>query len=139
MTNETRVAMITGASRGLGRTLAHFLAGQGTNLILTARGDEPLQTVAAEVRALGVEIWAEAGDVRDEAHRQRLVNAANTFGRLDLLVNNASLLGPSPQPVLSEYPLSILAEVFNANVLAPIGFVQAALPRRQQLRLRFHL
>lgn len=127
-TDTTRLALITGASRGLGAVLARFLAGQGYTLILTARGEEALAAVAAEIEASGGSVVALPGDVADATHRRHLVEAAQRFGRLDLLVNNASILGPSPQPHLAEYPLEILEVVLEVNVLAPIGLVQAALP-----------
>lgn len=121
------VALITGASRGLGATLARFLAGQGYNLILTARGGEALAAIAAEL-ATGSAVTALAGDVADASHRRRLIEAAQGFGGLDLLINNASLLGPSPQPALVDYPLETLEMVLEVNVLAPIGLTAAALP-----------
>lgn len=126
-----KVALITGASRGLGRTLAHFLAGQGVHLILTARGEAALHSVQREIEAMGGEVNAIAGDVNSADHRQRLVDIANSLGRLDLLINNASILGPSPQPSMAHYPLETLEQVLDVNVLAPIGLVQQALPLLQ--------
>ncbi|HEX2024435.1 MAG TPA: SDR family oxidoreductase, partial [Acidimicrobiales bacterium] len=78
--------------------------------------------------AATTEVVAVAGDVGDEAHRRELVEAAERVGGLDLLVNNASALGPSPQPPLDRYPLDVLAQVYATNVLAPLGLVQLALP-----------
>ena len=69
-----------------------------------------------------------AGDVADADHRAALVATATELGRLDLLVNNASVLGPSPQPALADYPLDVLGDLYRVNVLAPLGLVQAALP-----------
>ena len=125
---HTRVALITGASRGLGRTLAHFLAAQGANLVLTARGARALEDAAQELVAYGSRIAPIPGDVADAGHRQRLVEAAAGLGGLDLLVNNASSLGLSPLPALADYPLDAIKEVLAVNVLAPLGLVQAALP-----------
>ena len=122
-----RVAMITGASRGLGKTLAAFLAAQGYDLILDARGQEALETTAAELRAFGGHVSAIAGDVSDPAHRRALVAAAEGLGRLDLLVNNASILGPSPLPALARYPLEALEQVLAVNTLAPLALIQDAL------------
>lgn len=122
------VALITGASRGLGRTLAEFLAAQGTDLVLTARSAEALGQAAGELRRYGTRIVALPGDVAEASHRRRLAAAAQEWGRLDLLVNNASILGPSPQPPLADYPLETLEQVFAVNVLAPLGLVQATLP-----------
>ncbi len=127
------VALITGASRGLGETLARFLAGSH-RLILTARGEDALNAVAAELTRHGAEVVAFAGDVADSQHRRRLVEAAERWGRLDLLINNASVLGPSPQPELADYPLETLELVFAVNVLAPIGLIQATLPLLRQGR-----
>lgn len=126
-----RTALITGASRGLGRTLARFLAGRGMNLILTARGAEELRSVANELEEMNVEIRAIAGDVKRSDHRSKIVEVAHSLGRLDLLVNNASSLGPSPQPLLADYPLETLEQVFATNVLAPLGLVQDTLPLLQ--------
>lgn len=125
---HTQVAMITGASRGLGRTLAHFLAAQGADLVLTARGERALEDTAQELVAYGSRIAPIPGDVADAGHRQRLVEAAAGLGGLDLLVNNASSLGLSPLPALADYPLDAIKEVLAVNVLAPLGLVQAALP-----------
>jgi NAD(P)-dependent dehydrogenase (short-subunit alcohol dehydrogenase family) len=119
------VALITGASRGLGLALARSLAERGWRLVIDARGAEPLEAARAEL-ARQTEVVAVAGDVADEAHRRALIAAAGD--RLDLLVNNASLLGPSPQPNLADYPLAELERVYRANVLAPIALTQLALP-----------
>src|SRR5687768_13245738 len=99
------VALITGASRGLGRAIAGDLARDGWDLIVDARGGDALAASAAELAALGSRVEAIPGDIADPAHRDELVVAAESFGRLDLLVNNASVLGPSPQPALDRYPL----------------------------------
>ena len=123
-----RVSLITGASRGLGKTLAHFLAAQGHDLILTARGTAALHNIAAELTHFGGQVIVLPGDVADAAHRQRLAEAVHTLGRLDLLVNNASWLGPSPQPVLVDYALETLEQVLAVNLLAPLGLIQATLP-----------
>ncbi len=125
------VTLITGASRGLGRALAHFLARQGHQLVLTARGEEALTAVRNELGA--ARVTALAGDVSDPAHRRSLVEAAERLGGLSLLVNNASTLGPSPLPPLESYPLEALRSVYEVNVVAPLALVQLALP---QLRKR---
>jgi NAD(P)-dependent dehydrogenase (short-subunit alcohol dehydrogenase family) len=119
------VALITGASRGLGLALARALAGRGWTLVIDARGEEELELARTELARL-TDVVALAGDVADPWHRGALVEAAGP--RLDLLVNNASLLGPSPQPPLAEYPLDVLEEVYRVNLLAPLAFVQLALP-----------
>jgi NAD(P)-dependent dehydrogenase (short-subunit alcohol dehydrogenase family) len=121
-----RVAIVTGASRGLGLALARELAAGGWRLVIDARGAEDLERAAAELREL-TEVRALAGDVFDPWHRAALVEAAGDH--IDLLVNNASVLGPSPQPALADYPLRALEAVFRVNVLAPLGLVQLALGR----------
>ena len=121
------VAIVTGASRGLGLELARALAAKGWDLVIDARGAAALESAATEVES-GGKVVALAGDVVDEDHRVQLVDAARALGGLDLLVNNASLLGPSPQPALADYPLEVLDEVYRANVLAPLRLFQLALP-----------
>jgi NAD(P)-dependent dehydrogenase (short-subunit alcohol dehydrogenase family) len=118
-------AIITGASRGLGLALARALAAQGWRLTLDARTAADLERAAREL-GRSTEVVALPGDVADAAHRRALVAAAG--GDIDLLVNNASLLGPSPQPALADYPLDILERVYRVNVLAPLALIQTALP-----------
>jgi NAD(P)-dependent dehydrogenase (short-subunit alcohol dehydrogenase family) len=119
-------AIITGASRGLGLALARALARDGWRLVIDARGSGALQRAAAELSALG-EVVAIPGDVCDPAHRTELVEAAGD--RIDLLVNNASHLGPSPQPALQDLALDDLARILGVNVLAPLALIQLALGR----------
>jgi NAD(P)-dependent dehydrogenase (short-subunit alcohol dehydrogenase family) len=115
-------AIVTGASRGLGRALSQALAARGWDLVVDARGADALAaTWAHEPRVAAI-----AGDVSDPAHRRALVEAAGR--RIDALVNNASVLGPSPQPPLSDYPLDVLEHVYRVNALAPLALVQEALP-----------
>src|SRR5262245_64776659 len=115
-----RTAVITGASRGLGREVARLLAGQGTGLVLTARGEVGLREAADELGALTEVVWL-PGDVADRAHAERLVELGlGRFGQIDALLNNASSIGPSPMPTLDRYPLDALAELFRVNVLAPL-------------------
>lgn len=123
-----RIAMITGASRGLGATLARFLAGQGYDLLITARDAGPLEAFAKDLDRFGGRVAALAGDVADPGHRDRLARAAASFGGLDLLVNNASTLGPTPLPPLSELSLVAFEDIFGVNVAAPLGLVQVTLP-----------
>ncbi len=122
------VAIITGASRGLGLALARELAAQGWALVLDARGGDALEHAAADLRTRTT-VVAIAGDVADDAHRTALVDAAATLGGADLLVNNASVLGPSPQPPLDRYPLDVLRTVYDINVVAPLALTQRALPQ----------
>jgi len=129
-----RVALITGASRGHGRVLAEFLANQGYGLILDARGGGELSPV---VRGLGGEsprAVAIAGDLTDPGHRRRIAHAAETWGRIDLLVNNASELGTSPLPPLAETSRQNLLRVLDVNVLAPLALIQEALPLLERAR-----
>ncbi len=121
------IALITGASRGLGLALAQALADRGYGLAIDARGSQDLQAARAAL-AERTAVTAIAGDVADPAHREELVSAAVRMGRLRLLVNNASVLGPSPQPDLDAYPLEVLGSVYRINVLAPLGLIQLALP-----------
>ena len=123
-----KVALITGASRGLGAELAHFLAKQGYDLVLTARGADALEKSVRMIEKHGGKVIAIAGDVSNAEHRSRLAEAAEAFGRLDLLVNNASDLGLSPLPALAGYPLDAIEQVFRVNVIAPLGLVQSTLP-----------
>ncbi len=116
------LALITGGSRGLGLALARALAGEGWDLVLDARSAPQLLT-AAPAGAVLV-----PGDVSDPGHRQELFDAVVAHGHLDLLVNNASHLGPSPQPVLREYPLPELRRVFEVDVFAPLALTQLLLP-----------
>ncbi|MBV9411559.1 MAG: SDR family oxidoreductase, partial [Acidimicrobiia bacterium] len=121
-----RTALITGASRGLGRALARALAERGWRLVLDARGATDLEEVAGEL-STKTDVVAVTGDVSNEAHRKALIDAVGG-GRLDLLVNNASLLGPSPQPSLADYDIDTLKQVYDVNVFGPLGLTQLALP-----------
>lgn len=147
----SKIALITGASRGLGLALARALAERGWRLIIDARGAEALERARAEL-AGKTQVLAFPGDVAKDWHRQALIEAARELGGLDVLVNNASVLGPqgvavgvlppsevrgghsgfapnlSPQPNLAEYPLEVLEQVYRVNVLAPLRLIQLALP-----------
>ena len=124
MNEANRTALITGASRGLGLALAEALAARGWRLIIDARGKEELQQVADKLSQY-TRVTALAGDVADAAHRRALAVAARAAGGVDAVVNNAGILGPSPQPELLDYPLETLSEVFRVNTLAPLGVIQA--------------
>jgi NAD(P)-dependent dehydrogenase (short-subunit alcohol dehydrogenase family) len=117
------VGIVTGASRGLGLALARALVEREWRLVVDARGADALERAITDVDG----VIAIAGDVTDAEHRRALVEAAGD--RIDLLVNNASLLGPSPQPPLATYPLAELARVYEVNVFAPLALLQEALPQ----------
>ena len=119
----TRTALVTGASRGLGLALARGLAEDGWALIIDARGEEGLETARAELAEL-TKVTAIAGNVMDPEHRRELAGAARGARGIDALVNNASVLGPSPQPDLVAYPLGILEQVYRTNVFAPLALIQ---------------
>ncbi|MBL8134425.1 MAG: SDR family oxidoreductase [Anaerolineae bacterium] len=129
MQRSTRpIALITGANRGLGETLAGFLAASGYDLLLNARGEQALNAVANRLDHFGGRVRAIGGDVGDAAVRAALIAAAGAMGGLDLLINNASELGVSPLPPLADYPLNDLMRIYDINVFAPLGLIQAALP-----------
>ena len=125
MTGESSqlTALITGASRGLGLALARRLAEDGWTLIIDARGEDDLESARAEL-SRRARVIAIPGDVADERHRAEISEAAHGAGGVDALVNNASILGPSPQPDLLEYPLDVLEEVYRKNVISPLALIQ---------------
>ena len=125
------VALITGASQGLGRALAEALGAQGWRLVIDARRADRLDAAAARVRAsaeVDADVVAVVGDVADPAHRAELVAAVERFGRLDVLVNNASTLGASPLPPLDSLDLGVLRTTYEVNVIAPLALIQAVMP-----------
>jgi len=120
------VALITGASRGLGLEIARAYARRGARLVIAARGEGALAAAAAKLRERS-DVLALALDVSEDA--EALVAAAvERFGRVDVLVNNASELGPSPMPRLEDYPWQELERVLRVNVLAPLHLAQLVLP-----------
>jgi NAD(P)-dependent dehydrogenase (short-subunit alcohol dehydrogenase family) len=123
-----RVALVTGGSRGLGRAFTDRLVRRGWHVVIDAR--DPLR-LAEMVAGLAIPhaVTAMPGDVADPAHRRKLANAVGDAGGLDLLVNNASVLGPSPQPQLADYPLEVLEQVYAVNTLAPLALFQMLLPQ----------
>jgi len=120
-------ALITGASRGLGLALAEALAERGWNLILDARGTQALLAVEQRL-AKSTHVVAIPGDITQADHRAQLVRAAQNVGALDALINNASMLGPSPQPELLDYPMQVLEKVFHTNLFAPLALLQSLRP-----------
>ena len=129
---ENKNALITGASRGLGAVLAAFLAGQGHDLVITARGANELKAVRTRLAGFGGAVTAIEGDMTDPAHRAALIDAAARLGGLDILINNASDLGATPLPPLAAYPLDILRRLYEVNLIAPLALAQIALPLLQK-------
>jgi NAD(P)-dependent dehydrogenase (short-subunit alcohol dehydrogenase family) len=132
MTSEQGpIAIVTGMSRGLGLATARALAGRGWTVVGDARTKTDLETAVATI---GGDVRAVAGDIADPAHREKLIRTAISAGGLDLVVNNASMLGTSPRPYLDTYPLDTLEQVYRVNVFAPLALTQAALPLLRQRR-----
>ena len=133
--SKEKTALITGASRGLGLALARGLAARGWNLIITARDEDRLSLVRDDL-ATRTHVAAIAGDVADPAHRSALAVLARGHAGLDAIINNASDLGPSPLPLLLDYPLAALIAVLETNVVAPLGVLQAV---RAELKQGAHI
>jgi len=132
---EGAVAVVTGASRGLGRALTLAMARDGVALSICARGEAELEKVAAEARALGADVLAVAADMRHVRDVERVVVLTlERFGKVDILVNNASELGPTPLPLLADYPPDLFTEVLNVNLNAPFRLTQTLIG--QMLRRR---
>lgn len=127
-----RAALITGASRGLGLALARRLAEDGWSLVIDARGEEDLETARVGLAGL-TRVTAIAGSITDPGHRRDLADAAREAGGMDAVVNNASVLGPSPRPDLLDYPLDALEEVYRTNAISPLALIQAV---RDELKPR---
>lgn len=123
-------AIITGASRGLGLALTTTLTEAGWHVVADARSADDLRTATAGL----TNVTALPGDVTDPGHRAELIAAADRLGGLDLLVNNAGALGPSPLPAVAELPADALRQVFETNVVAPLTLIQAALPLLRRSR-----
>jgi short-subunit dehydrogenase len=128
------LAVVTGASRGLGRALAGALAEAGHQLIIDGRDSVRLEAAAAELASLhGWRVTAIAGDIADPGHRASLAAAASDLGGASLLVNNAGTLGVSPLPALADYPAGQLLAALDVNVVAPIALTQLLLPGLRRL------
>jgi NAD(P)-dependent dehydrogenase (short-subunit alcohol dehydrogenase family) len=134
---ETRTALITGASRGLGLALARSLAADGWKLVVDARTAADLDAAAIDLapspgpmgkQLRAMSVMAVAGDIASEEHRLALRRAVADLGGIDVVVHNASRLGPSPQPTLDAYPLDVLRGVYAVNVFAPLRLTQLLLP-----------
>jgi NAD(P)-dependent dehydrogenase (short-subunit alcohol dehydrogenase family) len=122
-----RVAVITGASRGLGLEIARLFASRGARLVLVARGEADLRAAAQELARV-TDVLAVTADVSEEAEGVAAA-ALDRFGRVDALVNNASEIGPSPMPRLDQYPWDALLQVFRVNAVAPLHLIQLLLPQ----------
>jgi NAD(P)-dependent dehydrogenase (short-subunit alcohol dehydrogenase family) len=128
-------AIITGASHGFGRAVAQELARLGWDLVIDARNRVDLDEAAGVIDGLGPgTVQALEGDVSDPRHAERLVELAVADESLSLLVNNASMLGPSPQPLLGDYPVAVLGEVISVNLIAPLRLIQLSLPHLRRSR-----
>jgi len=123
-------ALITGGSKGFGLALASELVKEGWSVVIDGRDRAVLDAAISSMPAEspGQVVRGIAGDVADPAHRAALVDAITEFGHLDLLVNNASTLGPSPLPRIAEYPVVELERVLAVNLVAPLALIQATLP-----------
>jgi NAD(P)-dependent dehydrogenase (short-subunit alcohol dehydrogenase family) len=124
--NTSAVAIVTGGSKGFGRALTAALLDRGWIVVTDARRAGDLAATAAALNSS--RLITVPGDVTDPAHRAALIVAAMDAGPLRLLVNNASRLGPSPQPPLADYLAADLRHVYTTNVFAPLALIQAALP-----------
>jgi NAD(P)-dependent dehydrogenase (short-subunit alcohol dehydrogenase family) len=123
----TTVALVTGASRGLGRAVARVYAERGLGLILTARDRHDLHLIADELSGI-TDVLPLAGDVADPLHAETLVEAGlERFGRIDVLINNASELGPSPMPELQDLSPDDFEQILRVNLVAPLRLSQLVL------------
>ncbi|MED1202306.1 SDR family oxidoreductase [Heyndrickxia acidicola] len=125
----TKVVMITGASKGLGRSLTLFFAREGCKLAICARGKQQLEEIKKEAETLGAEVLSAIADASVAKDVERFVAMAEAhFGRIDVLINNASILGPSPMPYLLDYPEEDFAEVLRVNSVGPFLVTRRVLP-----------
>lgn len=126
---QDTVVLITGSSKGLGRALAHAYADAGARVVINARGADALESTKRELDAKSAQVLAVVADATQPGEIARLVQAAQErFGRIDVLINNAGILGPSPRPNMLDFASADLAEIFRANVIGPVQVTQAVLP-----------
>jgi NAD(P)-dependent dehydrogenase (short-subunit alcohol dehydrogenase family) len=132
---QGKVILITGASRGLGHALALAFAREHATLSLCARGRADLEKVGAEAGAAGADVLTVAADLRSPRDIERVVSLTlERFGRIDVLINNASELGPTPLPNLVDYPPEAFDDVLLVNLAAPFRLTQAVLGGMLQRR-----
>ena len=132
MTKTNRVAIVTGASRGLGEVIATVLADRSDSVVMNAKTAGPLHRVAETLRGRGAKVVPVAGDITDASVRAQLVNAARDLGGLDLLVNNASVLGTIGP--LADFDVPTLGRIMPVNAGAPLALIQLALPMLKERR-----
>ncbi|HEX6778308.1 MAG TPA: SDR family oxidoreductase [Ktedonobacterales bacterium] len=126
---QDTVVLITGSSKGMGRALAHAYADAGASVVINARGADALESTKRELEAKGAQVLSMVADATQPGEITRLVQAALArFGRIDVLINNAGILGPSPRPNMADFASADLAEIFRANVIGPVQATQAVLP-----------
>ncbi len=124
---KDKVALITGASQGLGRALALAFAREGARVVVNARSEDSVRPVAGEVEDAGAEVLAVAADVSKEADVERLVGeSVERFGKIDVLVNNAGLLGP--RVAIEDYPEDEWRRIIDANLTGPFLVSKATIP-----------
>lgn len=122
---QEKIALVTGASRGLGRAVAAAFAAEGASLAICARTEEALVSTAAALREQGARVLAITADISDRRDVERLVSLTlQEYGQIDVLVNNAGILGPSPVPYLLDYPVDDLVEVLQVNTVGPFLVTQ---------------
>ena len=126
MSATRSVGVVTGASRGLGVVIASVLADRGYDLVIGARSPEPLANTADALARRGGRVVCVTGDVTDAEVRRRLVDAARQLGGLDVLVNNASELGPIGP--LMDFEVTRFGRLFPVNAGAPLALIQSAVP-----------
>src|SRR5262245_14617836 len=117
---EGQSALITGASRGLGRALAEQLAARGARVALVARETGPLRDVVAAIRGRGGDAHAIAGDIADKTAIHRIAGQAQgLIGEIGIAIHNASTLGPTPLRLLLDTECEDLEAVLQANLVGP--------------------
>jgi NAD(P)-dependent dehydrogenase (short-subunit alcohol dehydrogenase family) len=126
---DGKVVLITGSTKGLGLALAQAFIGQGASVVLNGRGAAALASAQAELASAGDRVLPVRADATQPGEIARLVQAALArFGRIDVLINNAGILGPSPRPDMAGFDAADLAETFRANTIGPVLVTQAVLP-----------